>query len=165
MFGLVEANEDTVIIDYGQNVEPRMLNRRDRSSHKVNVLVSKTGISQFDTFLMPVSSFEKTTLEEMLGEERSKSIKPGDMVVFTSVLYDADANQDWLNSLVSLSVCIVLLQKRFSNIKTLCLRTHGAGNFRNSCFVFLMSKISQWTGVNILAFPPEFVIVPFPSYS
>jgi hypothetical protein len=119
----------------------------------VNILVRKTGISQFDvTFLMPASSFEKTKLEEMLGEERSKSIKPGDMVVFTSVVYDADDNQDWLHSFVSLSVCIVLFQERFSNIKTLCLRTDGAGNFRNSSFVFLMSKISQWTGVNILEF-------------
>ncbi len=84
------------------------------------------------TFLMPVSSFDKTKLEEMLGEESTKRIKPGDMVVFTTVLYNADANQDWLHSLVSLRACIVLLQERFSNIKTLRLRTDGAGNFRNS---------------------------------
>ncbi len=55
----------------------------------------KAGISQFGaTFLMSVSSFEKSKLEEMMGEERTKSIKPGDMVVFTAVLYNTDANQD-----------------------------------------------------------------------
>ena len=78
---------------------------------------------------MPASSFDKTKLEEMLGEESTKRInskleemlgdestkriKPGDMVVFTAVLYNADANQDWLHSLVSLRACIVLLQERF----------------------------------------------------
>ena len=61
---------------------------------------------------MTASSFEKTKLEEMLGEERTKSIKPGDMVVFTAVLYNADANQDWLHSFVSLRACIVLLQEK-----------------------------------------------------
>ena len=48
--------------------------------------------------------------------------------------------------------CIVLLQERFPNIKTLRLRTDGAGNFRNSSFVLLMPKLSQWTGLNILEF-------------
>ncbi len=43
-------------------------------------------------------------------------------------------------------------KKRFPNIKTLRLRTDGAGNFRNSSFVLLMPKLSQWTGVNILEF-------------
>jgi hypothetical protein len=43
---------------------------------------------------MPASSFDKTKLEEMLGEERTKGIKPGDMVVFTVVLYNTDVNQD-----------------------------------------------------------------------
>jgi hypothetical protein len=47
---------------------------------------------------------------------------------------------------------VVLLLERFPNIKTLCLRTDGSGNFRNSSFVLLMSKISQWTGVNIVEF-------------
>jgi hypothetical protein len=93
-------------------------------------------------FLMSVSSFEKTKLESMLGEGRTKTIKPGDMVVLTSVMYNEDANQDWLHSLVSLCACIVLLLERFPNIKTLCLRTDGAGNFRNSSFVLLMSKLS-----------------------
>jgi hypothetical protein len=88
----------------------------------------------------------------LLGEDRSKSIKPGDMVVFTAVLYNADANQDWLHSFVSLRACIVLLQERFPNIKTLRLRTDGAGNFRNSSFVLLMPKLSQWTGLRILEF-------------
>ena len=101
---------------------------------------------------MLAASFDKTKLESMLGEERTKSIKPGDMVVFAAVLYNADANQDWLHSLVSLRACIVLLLERFPNIKTLCLRTDGAGNFRNSSFVLLMPKLSQWTGVNILEF-------------
>ena len=50
---------------------------------------------------MPESSFEKTKLESMVGEERTKTIKPGDMVVFTSVMYNEDDNQDWLHSLVS----------------------------------------------------------------
>ncbi len=53
---------------------------------------------------------------------------------------------------MSLRVCIVLLLEQFPNIKTLCLRTDGAGNFRNSSFVLLMPKLSQWTGVNILEF-------------
>ncbi len=97
-----------------------------------------------------MSSFDKTKLEEMLGEERTK--KPDDMVVFTAVLNNADVNQDWLHSLVSLRACIVLLQERFPSIKTLCLRTDGAGNFRNSSFVLLMPKLSQWTGVNIVEF-------------
>ena len=101
---------------------------------------------------MLAASFDKTKLESMLGEERTKIIKPGDMVVFTAVLYNADANQDWLHSLVSLRACIVLLLERFPNIKTLRLRTDGAGNFRNSSFVLLMPKLSQWTGVNILEF-------------
>jgi hypothetical protein len=101
---------------------------------------------------MPASSFEKTKLDEMLGEDRTKSIKPGDMVVFTAVLYNADANQDWLHSFVSLRACIVLLQETFPNIKTLRLRTDGAGNFRNSSFVLLMSKLSEWTGLKILEF-------------
>jgi hypothetical protein len=39
---------------------------------------SNAGISQFGaTFLMPSSSFDKTTLEEMLGEERTKGINQG----------------------------------------------------------------------------------------
>ena len=101
---------------------------------------------------MPVSSFEKTKLEEMVGEERTQTIKPGDMVVFTAVLYNADANQDWLHSIVSLRACIVLLLERFPSIKTLRLRTDGAGNFRNSSFVLLMSKLSKWIGVNIVEF-------------
>ena len=104
------------------------------------------------TFLMPASSFEKTKLEEMVGEERTQTIKPGDMVVFTAVLYNADANQDWLHSIVSLRACIVLLLERFPSIKTLRLRTDGAGNFRNSSFVLLMSKLSKWIGVNIVEF-------------
>jgi hypothetical protein len=113
----------------------------------------KSGISQFGaTFLMPVSSFEKTKLEEMLGEERTKSIKPDDMVVFSAVLYNVDANQDCLHLFVSLRACIVFLQERFPNIKTLCLRTDGVGNFRNSSFVLLIPNLSQWTGLNILEF-------------
>jgi hypothetical protein len=75
----------------------RKLNRRDRSSHKVSVLVRP--VSQFGvTILMPASSFDKTKLEEMLREERTKGIKPGGMVVFTAVLYNADDNQDRLHS-------------------------------------------------------------------
>ena len=147
MFGRVGANEAAVIIDYGQKVEPT------GQVESQSECFGKAGISQFGaTFLMPASSFDKTKLEEMLGEERTKGIKPGDMVVFTAVLYNADANQDWLHSLVSLRACIVLLQERFPNIKTLRLRTDGAGNFRNSSFVLLMPKLSQWTGVNILEF-------------
>jgi hypothetical protein len=124
MFGRVGANEAAVIIDYGQKVEPT------GQVESQSECFGKAGISQFGaTFLMPASSFDKTKLEEMLGEERTKGIKPGDMVVFTAVLYNADANQDWLHSLVSLRACIVLLQERFPNIKTLRLRTDGAGNF------------------------------------
>jgi hypothetical protein len=126
MFGRVAANEDTVIIDYGQKVEPT------GQIESQSECFGKTGISQFGvTFLMSASSFEKTKLDEMLGEDRTNTIKPGDMVVFA---------------------CIVLLQERFPNIKTLRLRTDGAGNFRNSSFVLLMSKISQWTGLKILEF-------------
>ena len=90
MFGRAAgANEDTVIIDYGQKVEPT------GQIESQSECFGKVGISQFGaTFLMPASAFEKTKLEEMLGEERTKNIKPGDMVVFTSVLYNADANQD-----------------------------------------------------------------------
>ncbi len=97
-------------------------------------------------------SIEKTKLDEMLGEDRTKSIKPADMVMFTAVLYNVDANQDWQHSFVSLNACIVLLQERFPNIKTLCLRTDGAGYLRNSSFVMLMSNLSQWTGLKILEF-------------
>jgi hypothetical protein len=105
MFGHVGANEASVIIDYGQKVEPT------GQMESQSECFGKTGISQFgSTFLMPVSSFDKTKLEEILGEERTKNIKPDDMVVFTAVLYNADANQDWLHSLVSLRTCIVLLQ-------------------------------------------------------
>ncbi len=53
---------------------------------------------------------------------------------------------------MSLHTCIALLQERFPNIKTLCLRTDSAGNFRNCSFALLMQKLSQWTGVNILEF-------------
>jgi hypothetical protein len=147
MFGILGSNEDTVIIDYGQKVEPT------GQVESQSECFGKSCISQFGaTFLMTVSSFDKTKLEEMLGEERTKSIKHGDMVVFTAVLYNADDNQGWLHSLVSLRACIVLFQERFPSIKTLCLRTDGSGNFRNSSFVFLMSKLSQWTGVNIVEF-------------
>jgi hypothetical protein len=78
-----------------------------------NACFGKPGISQFGaTFLMSVSSFDKTKLEEMLGEERTKGIKPGDMVVFTAVLYNADANQDWLHSLVSLYALVLSCFKK-----------------------------------------------------
>jgi hypothetical protein len=147
MFGRVGANEAAVIIDYGQKVEPT------GQIESQSECFGKAGISQFGaTFLMPASSFEKTKLEEMVGEERTQTIKPGDMVVFTAVLYNADANQDWLHSIVSLRACIVLLLERFPSIKTLRLRTDGAGNFRNSSFVLLMSKLSKWIGVNIVEF-------------
>ncbi len=53
---------------------------------------------------------------------------------------------------MSLRACIVLLLERFPSIKTLSLRTDGAGNFRKSSFVLLMSKLSQWIGVNIVEF-------------
>ena len=139
MFDLRGPNEATVIIDYGQKVEPT------GQVESQSECFGKSGVSQFGaTFL---SSFEKTKLESMVGEERTKTIKPGDMVVFTVVLYNADSNQDWIHSLVSLRACIVLILERFPNIKTLCLRTDGAGNFRNSSFVLLMSKLSEWTGV------------------
>jgi hypothetical protein len=39
----------------------------------------------FSELLVLAASFDKTKLESMLGEERTKSIKPGDMVVFTTV--------------------------------------------------------------------------------
>ncbi len=147
MFGLVGANEAVVIIDYGQKVEPT------GKVESQSECFGKAGISQFGaTFLMTVSSFGNSKLEEMLGEEITKRIKPGDMVVFTAVLYNADVNQDWLNSIVSLRACIVLLQERFPNIKTLRLRTDGAGNFRKSSFVLLMPRLSQWTGLKILEF-------------
>ena len=148
MFGLTAGpNEAAVIIDYGQKVEPT------GQVESQSECFGRAGISQFGaTFLMLAASFDKTKLESMLGEERTKSIKPDDMVVFTVVLYNADANQDWLHSLVSLRACIVLLLERFPNIKTLRLRMDGVGNFRNSSFVLLMSKLSQWTGVNILEF-------------
>jgi hypothetical protein len=93
MFGRTAGpNEEAVIIDYGQKVEPT------GQVESQSECFGKTGISQFgDTFLMLAASFDKTKLESMLGEERTKSIKPGDMVVFTAVLYNADANQDWLH--------------------------------------------------------------------
>jgi hypothetical protein len=89
-------------------------------------------------------------LRKHLGDFESTlgKVFPDDL----AVLYNADANQDWLHSLVSLRACIVLLQERFPNIKTLRLRTDGAGNFRNSSFVLLMPRLSQWTGLNILEF-------------
>ncbi len=59
MFGHVGANEDTVIIDYGQKVEPT------GQVESQSECFGKAGISQFGaTFLMPASSFEKTKLEE-----------------------------------------------------------------------------------------------------
>ena len=71
MFGRVGANEAAVIIDYGQKVEPT------GQIESQSECFGKAGISQFGaTFLMPASSFEKTKLEEMLGEDRTKSIKP-----------------------------------------------------------------------------------------
>ncbi len=72
--------------------------------------------------------------------------------MFTSVMYNEDVNQDWIHSFVSLHDCIVLFQERFPNIKPLHLRTDGTGNFHNSSFVFLMSRVSQWTGLKILEF-------------
>jgi hypothetical protein len=45
-----------------------------------------------------------------------------------------------------------MFRKRFPSIKTLRLRTDGAGNFRNSSFVLLMPQLSKWTGVNIVEF-------------
>ena len=75
MFGRVGANEAAVIIDYGQKVEPT------GQIESQSECFGKAGISQFGaTFLMPASSFEKTKLEEMVGEERTQTIKPGDMV-------------------------------------------------------------------------------------
>ena len=89
MFGRVGANEAAVIIDYGQKVEPT------GKVESQSECFGKAGISQFGaTFLMPASSFDNSKLEEMLGEESTKRIKPGDMVVFTVVMYNADANQD-----------------------------------------------------------------------
>ena len=81
MFGRAAgANEAAVIIDYGQKVEPT------GQIESQSECFGKAGISQFGaTFLMPSSAFDKTKLEAMLGEERTKIIKPGDMVVFTAV--------------------------------------------------------------------------------
>jgi hypothetical protein len=90
MFGRTAGpNETAVIIDYGQKVEPT------GQVESQSGCFGKTGIS---TFLILVVSFDKTKLESMLGEERTKRIKPGDMVVFTSVLYNTDTNQQRLAS-------------------------------------------------------------------
>ncbi len=93
MFGRTAGpNEAALIIDYGQKVEPT------GQVESESECFGNAGISQFgSTFLMLAASFDKTKLESMLGEERTKSIKPGDMVVFTAVLYTVDTNQDWLH--------------------------------------------------------------------
>ena len=71
-------NEVVVIIDYGQKVEPT------GQVESQSEYLGKTGISQFGvTFLMLEVSFDK-----MLGQERTKNIKPGDMVVLTDKLGD-----------------------------------------------------------------------------
>jgi len=68
MFGRVGANEAAVIIDYGQKVEPT------GQVESQSECFGKAGISQFGvTFLMPTSSFEKTKLDEMLGERQNQN--------------------------------------------------------------------------------------------
>ncbi len=68
MFGRVGSSEDAVIIDYGQKVEPT------GQVESQSECFGKAGISQFGvTFLMPASSFEKTKLDEMLGERQNQN--------------------------------------------------------------------------------------------
>ena len=77
-----------VIIDYGQKVEP-CRNRESQSEH-----FGKAGISQFgSTYLMRADGFEADELVTMLGDQRAAKLKPGDLVAFTVVFYNSDANQ------------------------------------------------------------------------
>ena len=146
MFARANGKEDVVcIMDYGQKHEPQ------GQIESQTECFGKAGISQFGaTFLMPASAFTRAQLVEQLGEERANAIKPGDMIVFTCVLYNADANQDWVHSVISLQGCIVLLLERFPHVKTLRLRSDGAGNFKNSSFAVSLIELSQSTGVDIL---------------
>jgi hypothetical protein len=148
MFGRAcEPGDAIAIIDYAQKVEPQGQKESQQECF------GKAGISIFGaTFLMDASGFPHSELVSMLGEEKAKSIKSGDFVVFTTVLYNADAHQDWLHSIVSFRACIELLLERFPRIQTLRLRSDGAGNFRCKEFVFSLPHLSFLTGVRIIEF-------------
>jgi hypothetical protein len=145
MIGRLSGPEDAVaIIDYAQKVEP------EGQIESQTECFGKAGISMFGcTFIMRADAFTYEQLVAMLGEERAKNIQQGDLIIFTVVLYNADAHQDWLHSFLSLWGCIKLLLERFPHINTLLLRSDGAGNFKCSSFVLSLIKLSLWTGVFI----------------
>ena len=77
-----------VIIDYGQKVEAT------KNIESQSDCFGKSGVSPFGaTFLMLATAFEPQELESMLGEERVAKLKDDDLVAFTVVLYNSDANQ------------------------------------------------------------------------
>lgn len=148
MFGRLLGPEDAAcIIDYGMKIDP------SGQEEAQSECFGKSGISQFGlTCLMLASGFSTEKLIEMLGVDRANNLKTGDFVVFTCVLYNADASQDWVHSFLSLRGCISLLLEKFPQIKTLRLRSDGAGNFKCASFMLSMIKLTQWTGVQILEF-------------
>jgi hypothetical protein len=83
-------------MDYGQKIEPAG-NQESQSE-----CFGKAGISQFGvTYLMLASGFSIEEQIEMLDEDRTNKLLPGDLVAFTTVLYNSDANQDWVHSFMS----------------------------------------------------------------
>jgi len=102
------------------------------------------------TLILPVSGFSEEELVSMLGEKRSETLKSDDYVVFTVVLYNADAHQDWVHSFLSLRACIEVLKKRFPQLQSLSIRSDGAGNFKCASCVLAMIQLSVFACVTIV---------------
>jgi len=86
----------------------------------------------------------------MLGEKRTETLKSVDYVVFTVVLYNADAHQDWVHSSLSLRACIEVLKKRIPQLQFIGIRSDGARNFKCPSFVLAMIQMSVFAGVTIV---------------
>ena len=86
----------------------------------------------------------------MLGEKRTETLKSGDYVVFTVVLYNADAHQDWVPSSLSLCPCIEVLKKRIPQLQFIGIRNDRAANFKCASFVLAMIQMSVFAGVTIV---------------
>ena len=102
MFARAAGPQDAVvIIDYGQKVLP------EANTESQSDCFGKAGFSQFGaTFLMRSAGFTADRLVAMLGDAKVNSIKPDDFVVYTAVLYNKDAHQDWVHSFLSLRTCL-----------------------------------------------------------
>jgi hypothetical protein len=81
----------------------------------------------------------------MLGQDKTKSIKDNDFVVCTVVLYNTDANQDWVHSFLSLRACIQLFLDKCPHIKTLRVRSDVDCNFKCASCVLGMILMTSWT--------------------